>query len=90
MNPIPPANFYRSHLNPPRNPYAESDKRVADAVQKAVAEAKKTWADEQVQMHQMMVRKRLATALQLPTLSKPPDKYWVKVNVEGITTESAR
>ena len=87
--PIPPEAFYKNHLQPPRNPYAESDARVNAAVQTAVVQARRGWLREQMEMHEVMVRKRLATALQLPTLSKAPDKYLVKVQVEGITSSSA-
>ena len=90
FNPIPPDKFYRNHLQPPKNPYAESDARVKAAVEKAVAEARTSWRRELTTMHDMMLRKRLAASLQLPTLSKSPEKYWLKVQLEGITASSAR
>ena len=78
-------------MAPPRNPYAESDARLKEAVTRAVADARREWRDELLQMHTSMVRKRLATALQLPTLSKGAmDRYWLRVQVEGITLTSAR
>ena len=88
--PISTASFYRNHLNPPHNPWAESDARTKEAVDKAVASARRTWQHELTTMHTTMVRKRLASGLQLPTLRKSPDKYWMKVQVEGIVLESTR
>lgn len=87
---IPPAAFYKNNLRPPLNPYAESDARTQAAVEKAVGDALREWNVGLTKMHRMMVRKRLATGLQLPTLSKSPDKYWMKVQVEGITAVSAK
>ena len=68
-DPIPPEQFYRNHTKPAPNPYAARDAEVQLAVQKAVAHARREWLQEQAQLHTTMVRKRLGTALQLPTLS---------------------
>ena len=87
---IQPASFYRNHLKPPPNPWAESDARTKAAVDKAVSDAHRAWTNELKTLHTTMLRKRLATALQLPTLSKPTNMYWVKVQVEGITHGSSK
>ena len=67
---IAPSNFYANHLKPPHNPWAESDARIKAAVDQAVSEAQAKWRNELCEMHRVMLRKRLAAALQLPTLSK--------------------
>eukprot|EP00965_Chrysotila_dentata_P042788 1420514-Pleurochrysis_carterae.AAC.1 len=58
---------------------------LTDIVKEEVAKARKKWLEELYVRETMMVRKKLAVSLQLPSLGKSMSEYYLHANVEGVS-----
>ena len=87
--PISPARFYRSvrlaEDQRQQGPSEEEKERLQMKRRLALLER---WAEEVQAREIMMIRRKLATALQMPKLSQSEDMFWIKTTVEGVSYQT--
>eukprot|EP00965_Chrysotila_dentata_P105193 3474169-Pleurochrysis_carterae.AAC.1 len=63
---------------------------MTDLVKEEVAKARREWQAALYERETMMLRKKLASSLQLPTLNKSLSEYYLHSNIEGVSFSTAR
>ena len=82
--PIEPAAFYRAEHARQEETAKVRPEAVIAQLQKRVVQLE-SWIEKQVSKEKMLVRKKLASALQMPKQSQSEEQFMIKVTVENIS-----